>query len=33
MRAVNLADPQATPRIFVSYARVDGEEAARDLVK
>jgi hypothetical protein len=32
MRAVNLSDPQATPRIFVSYARADGEEAARDLI-
>jgi hypothetical protein len=32
MRAINLADPQAPPRIFVSYARADAEEAARDLV-
>jgi WD40 repeat protein len=33
MRAVNLADLEATPRIFVSYARADGEAAARGLVK
>src|ERR1700730_16589569 len=33
MRVVNLSDPQTPPRIFVSYARADGEEAARDLVK
>ena len=33
MRTVNLSDPQGTPRIFVSYARADAEEAARELVK
>jgi len=33
MRPVNLSDPQGTPRIFVSYARADGEEAARELLK
>jgi WD40 repeat protein len=32
MRAVNLPDAQVSPRIFVSYAREDGEEAARHIV-
>ena len=33
MRAANLADPEGTPRIFVSYARADGEDLARDIVE
>jgi hypothetical protein len=33
MRPINLSDLQGTPRILVSYARADGEEAARELVK
>jgi len=33
MRTINLADRQSVPRIFVSYARADGEAAARDIVE
>ena len=33
MQAINLVDPHSAPRIFVSYARADGEGAARDIVE
>jgi hypothetical protein len=33
MQAINHLDPHSAPRIFVSYARADGEAAARDIVK